>query len=81
MAELQQGSDGNARFVTGGQIPARFGIHHPGGHEHAAIVGLQFEPQDSTGTEASGDGKFAPIQGMKGIVNREAARIAGIVVV
>ena len=81
IAELQQRSDAHAGLVTGSQVATGVGIGHPGGDEYAAIVGLQFELQDFTSTEASGDGKFAPIQGMKRVVNFEAARIAGIVVV
>ena len=79
--ELQQGGDGSARFVPCGQLPTPIGIGHPGGNEYATIIGLQFELQCLACAEASGNRKFATAERMKGILNRDAARIAGIVVV
>jgi hypothetical protein len=55
------------------------GIGHPSGHEYPTIVGLKFELQCIASTEPSGNRQFSTVAGMKGVVNRDVARIAGIV--
>jgi hypothetical protein len=78
---LQQRGYGNARFVSRGQLPTPIGIGHPSGNEYPTIVGLQFESQRPACSKTPGNGKFATMERMKEVVNRDADRIVGIVVV
>ena len=68
------------RFAIGGQLTTAVDIGHPSRDEYPAIVGLKFELQRIARSEPSGNGQFLTVEGMKGVVNRDAARIAGIVV-
>ena len=79
--QLQQRGQGSARFVSSSQLTTAIGIGHPSGNEYPAIVSLQFKPQCLACPEESGNGKFATMEGVKGVVNRDVARIVGIVVV
>ena len=54
-------------------------IGHPSGHQYPTIVGLKFELQRIACTEPPGNRQLLTVEGMKGVVNRDAARIAGIV--
>ena len=69
------------RLVSRGQLPTPIDIGHPSGNEYTTIVGLQLELQRLTCTEASGNRQLATMEGMKGVVNCDVARIAGIVAV
>jgi len=61
-------------------LTTAIGIGHPSGNQYPAIVGLQFESQRLACPEVSGNGQLATMEGMKGIVNRDVARIVGIIV-
>jgi len=69
------------KIAIGGQLTTAVDIGHPSGNEYPAIIGLKFELQRIVCSEPSGNRKFLTVEGMKGVVNRDAARIAGIVTV
>ena len=78
--QLQQRGHGSARFISRSQLTTAIGIGHPSGNEYPAIVGLQFKLQRLACPKESRNGQPATMEGMKGVVNRDDARIAGIVV-
>lgn len=68
------------RFAIGGQLATAIHIAHPSGNEYSVIVGLKFELQHIASSEPSGNRQLLTVEGMKGVMNRDAARIAGIIV-